>query len=958
VERLYQLVVDLPSAERQAALKQHCGGDEEIHAEVLTLLEHYREARSAFMTRPIFAGARGFEVEERIGPYRPRDVLGEGGMGVVYLASQSEPLQRDVALKVLKLGMDSSEVLRRFDAERQALALMDHPNIARVYDAGTTEQGRPYFAMEYVPGLPITDFCDNQRLAIADRLRLFVNVCGAVQHAHQKGVIHRDLKPSNVLVAVKDGVPIPKVIDFGVAKAIGPQLTEQSIHTRIGQLIGTPDYMSPEQADLRLEDVDTRTDVYSLGVLLYEMLTSELPHDPTALRREGLAEMLDTIRTTVPPRPSARVRSLGGRAVVVATDRSTQTGPLVRRLQTDLDWIVLKAIEKDRSRRYGSPYELADDLRRHLSDQPVQARPPTLGYRTGKFVRRHTLGVGVAAVGLSLLVAFVAALVVQNQRIVRERDRANRQAAVALGVTDYLTDLFRVSDPSQRGSQVTAREIMEQGALRLDRDLAEEPIVHARLQTTLGEVYTNLALYPRAEEFLTEASRRLTELLGAESEEALAAASALGRLHLLQGRFAEAESVLTSTLEVERRVLGEEHELTLETLQNVGKLAFELRRLPESERVLKRVVETRERTLGRTHPKTMLALSDLGLVLWADSRLEEAESIFREVVEHHRTEFGEGHMNTLLALSSLANVYVEQGRLDEAVSLLEETYDALREELGDEHPSTLMVGGNLAVTLGETGEIERALALMEGLMPVDRRVLGNEHPLTLAALNGLAGLLSSAGRIDEAEPLYREALEGKRRTVGDEHLETITASGNLATNFVHQGRIEEAEPMLAENVRTSRRLLPANHPVLASRIANLGVVKRNLGRYAEADSLLREALEIRRATLGEDHPSTLTSFASLGRTRQLMGDAESAEEFLRRAAEGRVRALGVAHPSASRSTRALASFYADEGRWDEAEEVLGTLLAAQSRELGADDPRTVETRETLASIEATREGRK
>ncbi|HMB70019.1 MAG TPA: serine/threonine-protein kinase, partial [bacterium] len=822
VERLYQMAVDLPRSEREAFLDLHCGEDSQVRAEVTTLLDHYSEARSGFMKRPIYGGAESHEIEERIGPYRPRDVLGEGGMGIVYLASQSEPLQRDVAIKVLKLGMDSQEILRRFDAERQALALMDHANIARVFDAGTTDQGRPFFAMEYVPGLPITDFCDNQRMRVAARLRLFADVCDAVQHAHQKGVIHRDLKPSNVLVTVKDGVPIPKVIDFGVAKAVGPRLTEQSVHTRLGQLIGTPDYMSPEQADLQVDDIDTRTDVYSLGVLLYQLLAGTLPHEPSALRRGGLAEMLKVIRTAVPSRPSERVRGLGPRAERVATARSTQPPALERRLRNDLDWIVLKAIDKDRSRRYGSPFELGAEVRRHLADETVVARPPTLGYRVGKFVRRHTLGVSVGGVAAVLLVAFLGALAVQNARIAEERDRANRQAATATRVTQYLTDLFRVSDPAQRGSEVTAREIMELGEARLDEALADQPVVHARLQATIGAVYTNLALYPRAEELLTEAVQRLAELSGAESEDALRAANAMGRLRQLQGRFSEAESTLTGTLDRATRVLGAEHELTLDAQHNLGTLYFELKELEKAERALVDVVAIRERKLGRSHPETMLALNDLGLVYFADLRLDEAERVFDEVLEEMRRTFGPAHLNTVFAIASLANVYHEQGRLDDAVALHRDAYEALRETLGNEHPSALRVGANLGMAYSIVGETARAESLLTGILAAERRVLGDEHPNTLAASHGLAGLLSDSGRCDEAEELYLEVLDAKRRTVGPENRETLTTLNNLAVNYVRQGRFEEAEQLLTETLETVRAVYPEGHPAVGMRIANLG----------------------------------------------------------------------------------------------------------------------------------------
>ena len=487
--KLFGAATAKPVDERDQFLNEACGNDADLRAEVEELLRFHDAATggASELPTPLHPASMLPEDPKRIGPYRILQKIGIGGMGEVYEAQQETPLRRRVALKIIKWGMDTEQVVLRFESERQALALMDHPNVARVIDAGATEQGRPFFVMELVKGIPITDFCDASQLPLGDRLELFNEVCRGVQHAHQRGIIHRDIKPSNILVTDLDGVATPKIIDFGVAKATSQQLTEQTVFTELGQWIGTPEYMSPEQAGMSGFDLDTRTDVYSLGVLLYELLVGVQPFAPEELRSSGFDEMRRKIREQDPPRPSSRVTTTGKTSPEIAERLQIDPPALARLLRGDLDWIVMKALEKDRNRRYGSPEELATDIERHLKDEPVLASPPSTSYRIGKFVRRNRLAVTAA-----LLIAF--AVVAGILGTTAGWLRARREAEAARRVSNVMVSMYGDLNPSTlRGGASTPTEILDRATESVEQELGDDPLVQARLMTTLGPVsYTHL----------------------------------------------------------------------------------------------------------------------------------------------------------------------------------------------------------------------------------------------------------------------------------------------------------------------------------------------------------------------------------------------------------------------------------------------------------------------------------
>jgi len=741
--------------------------------------------------------------------YRLLQRLGEGGMGEVWLAEQMQPVRRQVAIKVIKAGMDSAQVVARFEAERQALALMEHPTIATVFDGGATPQGRPYFAMEYVKGEPITVYCDRHRLGTSERLRLFTQVCEGVQHAHQKGIIHRDLKPSNVLVTIQDDRPVPKIIDFGVAKAAAQHLTDRSLFTELGVLIGTPEYMSPEQAEMGSLDIDTRTDIYALGVLLYELLTGALPFDRKDLRQAGFAEIQRIIREKEPPRPSTRVTQLGPASTEAAKNRHSEPRRLASELRGDLDWITMRALEKDRTRRYQTANALALDVHRYLSSEPVSAGPPGVAYRAGKFVRRHRFGVAASATLVLLLAGFAVAMGAQAQRVRRERDRANgqaqradREAAAAAAVADFLVGLFRVSDPAQaRGREVTARAVLDKGAARIDAELAGDPALRVRLLTTMGDVYRNLAVLDRAEELVARAAATGRDRLGPEAPETLRASSLLGVVYDIRGKTAEAEKVLSSVLPLERRVLGSDHPNTLKTLANLANVYDSEGRYDESDPLKLEVFERRRKVLGPDHLDTLASQYNLAVSAYRAARFEEAEKILLEVRAAFVRVAGPDHPNTLITEDLLGAVYLELDRTADARRSYEEAYQARRRILGPDHMDTLGSQLGLANVARKEGRLREAESLFRETLAVQERSLAADHIDVISTRASLATLLNDAGRYDEAERVWRDDLARMERALGPDHPDTANCLVGLAVVEAHRGHRAAALQLLARAVR-------------------------------------------------------------------------------------------------------------------------------------------------------------
>jgi non-specific serine/threonine protein kinase/serine/threonine-protein kinase len=764
ISELLDAVLDLPAGDRRAYVERACGDDSGLRTEVEALLAADRDAGSFLeaaggpqagtLSLESSASATGAgdawpdrDANLVAGGWKLLRPLGEGGMGVVYLAERAGGgLRQTAALKLIRRGMDSGQVIARFEAERQALALMSHPAIAAVYDAGTTDDGRPFFAMEYVEGVPITRFCDAERLGTRQRLELFLQLCDGVQHAHQKAIIHRDLKPSNVLVRVRDGRPAVTIIDFGIAKALAQRLTERTLYTEAGMMLGTPAYMSPEQAALRHQEVDTRSDVYSLGAMLYELLVGTRPFDLGDAGDTDSDEMRRRIREVDPPRPSARLAALGERAREIAARRRADPRALRREFQGDLDRIVMRALEKDPARRYGSPSDFAADIRRHLRHEPVLAHAPSKAYLVRKFVRRHRLGVIAAGVMVAGLTAGLIGTTIGLRRALLAERRATREAEAKGQVAQFLENLFKISDPGvSRGSSVTARELLDRAVATIDPQMAGQPEVQADMLEIMGLSYAGLGLQDPYLDLERRAADIRTRVLGPEHPATLKARHNEARALWIQGRFADAERLLLETQGIRKRTLGPDHPDTLSGEVNLAAIYLQAERQTEAERLLLEALPQLRKTLGPEDDSTLACIGNLAMLYQTTGRTAQAEPYAREILDAWRHTLGEDHPRTLAAMGTLGRVEESEGHLPEAEQLFEEALAA------------------------------------------NTRVFGADHGRTLTAMNDLAGIYISEKRYPESERLYRQVLASRQRLLGARHVDTLATMVDLGCLAAVQG---------------------------------------------------------------------------------------------------------------------------------------------------------------------------
>lgn len=804
----------------------------------------------------------------RIGPYRLDRILGEGGFGVVYLAQQASP-QRNVAVKLLRSAVVGPQALSRFAYESETLGRLHHPGIAQVYEAGFYDPATghtvvdpaaarrtgslPYFAMEYVEGLPLTRSVATRNLDRRSRLNLFIQVCEAVQHAHTKGVIHRDLKPANILV---DHAGRPKVLDFGVARVTADdEGGTRTLQTDVGQMVGTLGYMSPEQVAGNPAEVDTRADVYALGVILYELLTGTPPH-----RLEGrlLHEITRTICEEAPSRLATIDRSLRG----------------------DLDTIVAKAMEKDRGRRYQSAAELAADLRRFLADEPIVARPPSSWYQARKFARRNKALVSGMLCSCLVLVAGVVASSYWAVRATHAEAVARDEAATATLMNDFLVGMLGSVDPERaQGREITVMELLDDAAATAGQRLGARPPVEAAVRATLGQSYKGLGKTAKAEEQLLASVDRFQRAFGPDDRNTLNAKRNLAGVYGDAGKLAEAEELSRQTLEAYNRLYGEHDPDAIVNLAELGAILQQATRFQEAESCLRTALERGRRVRGERDESVLMILHNLGTSLKDQGRLDEAEAMLREALALRESVHGPDHPQTLYTVNNLAAVLLRSGKNTQAEPLLRRALDGRRAILGESHPSTLVAMNNLATSLVPQGKLDEAERIMKFVYETNLRDQGEEHAKTLVALGVLAYINEDLGRSDEAERLYLKAIEIRKRARGGADPETWPVMNNLATFYTKWGRYPESEKLFREVIELTTATLPPDHPFTAIFRSNFGECLTRLAKFEEGEATLTAAYPILEKKFGPGHERTTKAAARLADLYTAWGKPELAAEW-------------------------------------------------------------------------------
>lgn len=929
IDALFAAALDLAPDERAAFLERECEGDQALLESVLELLRDAVEAEAALgdsvdtFAAPLIADWREEAREEerdalppgtRVGAYRILEEIGRGGMGAVYRAQRADgEFDMHVAVKVVKRGMDTDEVLRRFRLERQIQASLDHPNIARLLDGGVTDDGRPFLVMEYVDGEPITDYCDRRRLGIRERVALFREVCDAVDYAHRRLIVHRDIKPANILVTEAGTV---KLLDFGIAKLLDESDAE-SAHTHTGLRLLTPEYAAPEQ--LLGTPVTTATDVYSLGLVLYQLLSGRRAYE---VRERSAVGIERTVLDTTPAPPSAAVTRSLPDARAIARARATTPQSLRRQLRGDLDTIVLTAIEKDPNRRYPSAAHLAEDLGRYLDRLPISARPHGFAYRAARFVRRHRAGVAAAALVVLSLVSGLGAALWQAGHARQERD-------IALQVSAFLDDLFRAPDPfgnsPERLDTMRVRAIVDRGAARVLADLADQPTIQARMLAVLGGVYRNLALYDEADTLLSVALGIRSDLHGPGHPDVADVQARLALVLRDKGDYQRADSLLRAAITTRRTHLGPRHPDVARALADLGETLRLASRFDEADSVLREAVEIYRARQGDPDPELISVLTSRANTLQSRGRFAEAEPIRHEVVELARRIRGDAHPQTGVALANLAVLLVELQRLDEAEAYLREAIEIYGTTVGEEHPNALSALNTLALLLYDRENFGAAEEIARRALAANRRVHGERHRSILTALNTLAMILARNGKLDEAEAAYREALAVSRALYQGDHMQTVVVLSNLGSLLRDRGRLDEGLDLQQEGLAMGRRLLGDEHPSIATLASNVASTLRAIGREAEAEPLLREALAIRERALAPDHPSTIRSRILLIEVLTARRRFDEAEAQARRVLEALDAAPSFPASLHRMARDALVALYTAWGRPNDAAEVRARL---------------------------------
>jgi serine/threonine protein kinase len=1004
VKNIFLAAVEKPLGERAAYLDEACAGDAQLRQRVEDLLKAH-EQPGGFLEKPAIemASPEGLATTEDepkteplgtvIGPYKLLQQLGEGGMGTVYLAQQTEPVKRLVALKIIKAGMDSAEVLARFEQERQALAVMDHPNIAKVLDAGTTQGhgpasvglGRPYFVMELVKGIPITKYCDQEHLSPKERLELFIPVCQAVQHAHQKGIIHRDLKPSNVIIALYDGRPVPKVIDFGVAKATGPKLTEQTMFTEVGRILGTLEYMAPEQAEINNLDIDTRADIYSLGVLLYELLTGSPPFTRQQLRSAAFTEMMRMIREVEPPKPSTRLSSSND-LPSIAAKRKLEPKRLCKLVHGDLDWMVMKALEKDRGRRYETANGFAMDIQRYLADEPVLAGPPGAAYRVQKFLYRNRGPVIAATVILLLLVggivgtAWSLVRAVNAERVaLADRDAADKarkeeakqratadeqrgraekseQAAKdeavkakqaadeAKAVLDFFQNqVLAAARPEGQdwglGKDATIRRAVDAAEPKIAEAFKDKPLVEASIRNVLGATYFCLGEPALAIQQLEQARSKRQLHLGPDHIDTLLTMNNLAVNYLGAGKFELALPLMEQTLASATAKLGRDDPFILESQNSLGMAYLNAGKVALAVPLLKETLQARKGRLGPDHPDTLTSMNSLANAYSYAGKLDLAVPLFEQIMAARKEKLGAEHPDTLQSMNDLAAAFQAAGKLELALPLFEQTLAVRKAKLGPNHPSTLESMNNLATAYQAAGKLDLALSLNEQTLTGCKAKLGLDHPATLRSMKNLAMAYQADHKLDLALPLFEQVLAAMKAKLGPDHPETLNSMSALALAFRDARKLDLALPLFEQTLAACKAKLGPDHPETLASINNLAAAYWSVRNLDRSIPLFELALQLHVKKLGKDHPATLNIMANLGVNYGDAGRLKEAVPLLEEAV-GRAQKLKPFPAILAWVPGALAVTYDRAGTFDKSESIYRESLEATKQQFGADDPHT------------------
>ena len=893
--------------------------------------------------------------------YKLVKILGTGGFGIVWLAEQTEPIRREVALKIVKPGMDSAEIVARFEAERQVLALMDHPNIAAVLDAGTTDRGLPYFVMEVVHGVPITKYCDERLMTIRERLMMFIPVCQAVQHAHQQGVLHRDLKPSNILVMDLDGQPLPKVIDFGIAKALGTsreQMKESGLAlTQTGAAVGTPLYMSPEQADC-LPDVDARSDVYTLGVILHELLTGQTIVTKEQLRGVSYGEVLRLIREAETRLPSSRVLERTDELLKFARARDCDPRKLGATIRGDLDWILIRASEKDRERRYRSAAALAQDLQRYLDGEPVEAGPPSAAYRMRKLVARHKVIVMAATITLVAILlgagGFVWMLARDRERAAKvERSQRELQQRIMLleqGVTEYRKAEAKVREESPRGDSA---EVQDKTYAALSQQLGVDA---KELRKKLPEVARNLSKNQGASTFQRanaayvardySEAQRLAILAANEAQKAdpprtgeaiqaleLAGWSAANaaRLGDASGHFRAAEKLTDKT-----RNFGEwvrvQHAVTW-ALYDQGEYAA-------VERLLGTMQAECERILGAEHPDTLRARHYHARALYSTGRWRDAAKEFREVLALRGKVLGPEHRDTLRSRMALGITLDAAGQPTEGEAMHRETLELQKKALGPDHEDTLTTRMNLGISESLQGRHIEAEANYRSVLAAQLRIFPAAHPDVLRTRGNLAEVLFQQAKYPQAEAEYRDILQIREKTLGPEHPDTLVMRVGLANALFARRKYADAEESYRALLSLQQNILGPEHPNTLTCRANLALTLQVLGKPAQAEANYRQLLGVQEKLFGPDHRETIKSRLGIANARFAQRMYERAAEDYRAVMVQQEKLLGHDHPDTLATIYSVAVSLQGAQQTDEAVKFVETAMEGARRSLGPDHAET------------------